>query len=107
MSTIAELNDQLRTTLDPQYGLVMLTSSITDRGLFYVAVVMNAVRTFNQFNEDNNPHLERDCSTFKVLDDTFMFKIDYYSLDMKYHSPDPSNPDVTKRVMTIMRASEY
>jgi hypothetical protein len=31
----------------------------------------------------------------------------YYDLDMTGGSPDPANPDVTMRMMTVMMAWEY
>jgi hypothetical protein len=34
-------------------------------------------------------------------------KIDYFDRNLKYHSPDPSDPAITVRVITIMLADEY
>jgi hypothetical protein len=38
---------------------------------------------------------------------TIFFKIDYFDKALASHSPDPADPSVTERVITIMLAEEY
>ena len=35
------------------------------------------------------------------------FKIDYYDKTLSQHSPDPTYPSVTERLITVMLAEEY
>jgi Protein of unknown function (DUF3768) len=35
------------------------------------------------------------------------WKIDLYDREMELMSPDPANPDVTTRILTVMLADEY
>jgi hypothetical protein len=69
--------------------------------------VDQAVRAFDAFSADNDPYGEHDFGTVQVEGHTVMFKIDYYDLDLQYASPDPADPNVTCRVMTLMLADEY
>jgi hypothetical protein len=37
----------------------------------------------------------------------YYWKIDYYDRNLELHSLDPADPEVTVRVLTIMRVDEY
>jgi uncharacterized protein DUF3768 len=102
---ICALNDELRRF--GRGGRIMITSGIQALGTDGVARVLAAVAAFDAFTDDNDPHGEHDCAILTVDGPRVMFKIDYYDLDLVYHSPDPSDPSVTQRVMTVMLASEY
>ncbi len=71
------------------------------------AKVLSAVRSFNDFSEDNDPHKEHDFGSIEVDGEKCFWKIDYYDKSMEYGSENPADPAVTTRVLTIMLASEY
>jgi hypothetical protein len=102
---IRALNDALR--ISGKGGRVMFTDGIIGHGLDFAAQVMKAVTSFDDFNPDNNPWNEHDCATVNVSSQTVIWKIDYYDRELTYHSPDPADPAVTCRVLTIMLAEEY
>lgn len=102
---IAKLNDLFRKTFVG--GLIVTTSSVAAMDRAEQSELLKAVQTFNDFSEDNDPHGEHDFGSLKIRDGTFFWKIDYYDRSMEMGSPDPSNTYVTKRVLTVMRASEY
>lgn len=81
------------------------------------------IETFDAFDEDNDPHGERNFGCVyqlgdgqwtterpRVRDDErerVLWKLDYYDRDLRFGSEDPANPAVTRRVQTIMLADEY
>ena len=65
------------------------------------------VQTTDGFDEDNDPHGERDFGDIDWNGVSLLWKIDYYDSDMLYASPDPADAAVTQRVLTVMLASEY
>jgi hypothetical protein len=65
------------------------------------------VRAFDDFKPDNDPDGGHDFGSFRFKGDTYLWKIDCYDLDRLGHSPDPTDPAVTQRVLTIFRAEEY
>lgn len=100
---IRELNDTFRTTLIG--GRLMLTQSILNRD--DANEIVKRVRRFDAFNNGNDPYGEGDFGAFEMGRDSIFFKIDYYSKDLNSCSPDPTDPSVTTRVLTVMLASEY
>ena len=102
---IRALNDELRR--NGIGGKIYMTRGIIDKGADFMAKASAAVRDFDAFTGDNDPWQEHDFASLEVDGETVMFKIDYYDVNMEYGSPDPSDPAVTERVMTIMLAGDY
>lgn len=102
---IRALNDKLRTTCEG--GIILMTEGITSLEPEMLNQCMMKIQGEQVFNEDNDPYGEHDFGSVKHEDIVVFWKIDYYDLDMLHHSPDPSDEHVTKRVLTIMLASEY
>ena len=102
---IADLNDALRRTFAD--GQVVMTAAVNELPIDVKARVIVAVQSFSKFDADNDPHREHDFGSFEIDGEKFFFKIDYYSRDMEGGSEDPSDPEKTTRVLTIMFASDY
>jgi hypothetical protein len=102
---IAALNDELRKNFAE--GLAVMTPGIAALGAEAVARIVKAIAVFDDFCHANDPHEEHDFGGFDADGHTILFKIDYYDESLSYHSPDPADPSVTKRVITIMLAEEY
>jgi hypothetical protein len=102
---IRELNDKLRQHLTG--GMALITPGVAALGQESVDRIVKTVTTFDDFCHANDPHEEHDFGAFEVDGEKLFFKIDYYDQDLKCHSPDPSDPEVTRRVITLMLASEY
>jgi hypothetical protein len=102
---IRALNDELRKT--GAGGKTYLTPGIIAKGADFIAKATAAVRAFSGFTDDNDPWQEHDCATLDVDGEVVMFKVDYYDENMEYGSPDPADPRLTRRVLTIMLASDY
>ena len=100
---VRELNDSFRQSLVG--GRVMLTRGIVGRP--DCNAILETVKHFDAFTNDNDPYGEHDFGAFEAGRDTIYFKLDYYSRDLKSGSPNPSDPEVTTRVLTVMLAEEY
>ena len=105
MTDIKTLNDNFRQTFIG--GRVMLTAGINAKSQDDIAKILSEVRQFNHFTKANDSYGEHDFGSFDYNGETIYFKIDYYDKNYQYLSENPSNPNITNRVMTIMLASEY
>jgi len=105
---IRALNDLLRQfPFAPAVGQVIITAGVASLPPRDQALLRTKVARFNAFTPDNDPHGEHDFGAIDHAGTRFFWKIDYYDLAMQMHSPDPANPEVTLRVLTVMRADEY
>ena len=102
---IRALNDDLRQ--HHRGGLIHLTPGIVALGADLILRIDEAVSRFDAFTPDNDPYGEHDFGSVEVGGHVVFFKIDAYDLECCSHSPDPSDPAVTRRVLTLMLADEY
>lgn len=105
LNRIAQLNDQLRTTL--QGGEILLSRNVHELPEDEKLQVTNKVKSFNDFDVEDDPYGEHDFGAFEHNGERYFFKIDYYDKTLKFGSDDPANPDKTARVLTILTAMEY
>jgi hypothetical protein len=102
---IRSLNDELRQNLSA--GTALITAGVAALGPEVVARIVKTIAVYDDFCHANDPYEEHDFGSFEVEGSTIFFKIDYYDKSRSYHSPDPSDPSITERVITIMLAEEY
>lgn len=105
IAKIRELNDLLR--VNRMGGQLFVTHGICSLGQRVVPAMILAVIEFTDFGPDNDPYGEHDFGALEVLGHRICWKVDYWDAQMKYASPDRTDPCVTTRVLTIMLTSEY
>lgn len=102
---IRDLNDKLRTTLS--VGTVTFTRAVAELGPQAQRDILDKLRKLDDFRPENDPYGEHDFGSFSVRGRSIFFKIDYYDPDFTYHSVDPADPELTRRVLTVMLAEDY
>jgi hypothetical protein len=105
MNKIALLNDDFRRTF--RGGKVMMTSGVDELPDCVKAEALVQVAKFSEFTADNDPSDEHDFGSFMLVGRKFFWKIDYHDRGLQCGSEDPSDPQKTTRVLTLMLASEY
>lgn len=99
ISKIAELNDEFR-----RKGFaVTVTTGI--QALDDLSGLLETVREYTEFTEDNDPHGEHDFGTIVWGKHKVFWKIDYYNETLDGWC-DPVSPECN-RILTVMLAREY
>jgi hypothetical protein len=102
---IAALNDGLRQS--GIGGRTMMTAGIAALPPATRAEIVTTMRAYDDFEPDHDPYGEHDFGPVVVGDVHCFWKIDAYDVDLRGGSPDPTDPTVTCRVLTLMLAEEY
>jgi hypothetical protein len=101
-----QLNDECRQYLPD--GRIVFSRGVVTLPSQDQAAILDRVRTFDEFTEANDPYGEHDFGEFEHAGVRVLWKIDYYDRDgEEFGSPDPSDPEETKRVLTVMLADEH
>jgi hypothetical protein len=102
---IRALNDELRQNFAA--GIAVMTPGVAALGAEAIERIVKTIAVFDDFCHANDPHEEHDFGAFDADGHMIYFKIDYFDQSMSMHSPDPADPAVTQRIITIMLAEEY
>lgn len=103
---LALLNDFCRTAMGIACRVVQ-TEGIDALPPRDQSAIREKVETFNDFTPENDPYGEHDFGAFEHNGERIYWKIDYYDKTLTKGSEDPSRPEETTRVLTIMLANEY
>ena len=122
IDTIRRLNDAARTRTGVA-SLVNVTMGFQALPALDRLAALVAITRFTKFDGDNDPYGEHDFGAVyklasgewtegrpddaKTIAQTVFWKIDYYDPSLTYGSDAPWDEEHTKRVLTIMLASEY
>jgi hypothetical protein len=102
---IRALNDDFRRTFVG--GAVMITAGVEAMPVEQRRSLLAKVRAFETFTNDNDPHREHDFGAVDEAGVRYFWKLDYLDRATEFGSPNPADPAVTTRVLTVMRADEY
>ena len=84
-----------------------MTPSVVELPEMVRANALLEVSRFDHFCAENDPCGEHDFGNFRFCGRTFYWKIDLYNSAMDGGSEDPTDPDKTTRVLTLMLAEDY
>ena len=111
---IAGQNDAFRRSIlgttsvaDAPQGQFVMTRGVAALGPDAQLALTRRVASFDAFNADSDPQGWHEMGVIDLDGTKVWFKIDLYDVDYTYGSPEPSDPDQTRRVLTLLLPSEY
>ena len=97
-------NDTFRKSLRPDSKhRCVLTESVSESP--NREEILEAVKNFDSFSGDNDPHGEHDFGSVIVGGEKYFFKFDYYDLNYEYGAD--QREEEYALLLTIMHASDY
>jgi hypothetical protein len=109
LEKIRRLNDAFRRVCGTphQKGRVLISQGVSLLSIEAQGSILNLVRTFDDFSEDNDSYEEHDFGAFDYDGERLFWKIDYYDEAGQEASEDASDPARTTRIMTVLFAHEW
>ncbi len=104
-AAIRALNDRFRQSFVG--GEVVVTQGVLALPTLTLHALLARVQAFAEFGPDNDPYQEHDFGAIDHAGERYFWKIDYHDTRLAGASPDPADPDLTRRVLTIMHSEEY
>lgn len=113
-AVIAAQNDAFRRSIlgttpvaDAPQGQFVMTRGVAALGPDAQQELTGRVAAFDGFNADSDPQGWHEMGVIEFNGTTIWFKLDLYDVDYQYGSPEPSDPEQTRRILTLLLPSEY
>ncbi|MEY8827496.1 DUF3768 domain-containing protein [Sedimentitalea sp. XS_ASV28] len=111
---IAAQNDAFRHSIigntpvtDVPQGQFVMTCGVAALGPDAQLELTRRVAAFDGFTADSDPQGWHEMGAIDLEGTTVWFKLDLYDVNYQYGSPEPSDPEQTRRVLTLLLPSEY
>ncbi len=113
-ATIAAQNDAFRKSImffddadGTPKGQFVMTSGVAAMGSDARLAATRQVAAFGAFTPNNDPLGWHEFGAVEVFGTTIWFKIDLYDANYEMGSDEPTDPEQTRRVLTLLLPSEY
>lgn len=109
IGTIAAQNDLFRQSwpIVAIPGRFVMTQAIAARSGDFQRACLDAVRTCDDFHAGIDPYGTHEMGSFEIDGETVWFRIDLYDERYEYGSPEPTDLEKTRRVLTILFPEDY